>query len=336
MGRLIVTLASIGESDAVPLILEVLKVPSEKGDWKIDTLEALIKNGYRLDTGDVELILDEIISQIKKGNYTDQSEFLFARCLSILACTNDQPRAIARIKQLVSNHRIGYEMREVIKTLGYTGSLEAGNFLIELAQNPIICKMLAHELFQALACIDTIESKNAFLSVVDSRIDRPRLDLPSNDHVVNIVAEALANWCGNDAKLKKRILELCGEKLTKEQQKVLADVVNRLLTTEAVSAGLNLISDQSDNPIPFYLKTAIERSVTEHVPSEDIPSAYNIKPRENMAIRSKLFDMIYDDDARSRSAFNLLGFIGRLRLENGNPPMEPRHPNIERKDPWPP
>jgi hypothetical protein len=336
VGRLIITLASIGEPDAVPLILEVLQVHSEYGAWtKIDTLEALIKNGYRLDTGVVELILDQVISQIRRCNYTNQNEFLFARCLSILACTSDIPRAIARIKQLISNYRLGYEMREVIKTLGYTGSLEAGNFLIELAQNPVICKMLAHELFQALACIDTIESKNAFLSTVDSRIGRPRLHLPSNDHVVNTVATAIADWCRNDGQLKNRVFELCGETLTASQREVLANVILELSTTQAVLAGLKLISDQSVNPVPFFLREAIERSVTEHVPSEDIPNAYNIRPRENTTIRSKLFDMVYDDSTRSGSAFNLLGLIARLRLEHGNPPMEPRHPNIERKDPWP-
>jgi hypothetical protein len=53
-------------------------------------------------------------------------------------------------------------------------------------------------------------------------------------------------------------------------------------------------------------------------------------------IRSKLFDMVYDDNTRGSSAFNLLRFIGRIRLEHGNPLMEPRHPNIDREKPWPP
>ncbi|MCJ7560254.1 hypothetical protein MUO79_06505, partial [Candidatus Bathyarchaeota archaeon] len=126
------------------------------------------------------------------------------------------------------------------------------------------------------------------------------------------------------------------ETLTASQREVLANVIFELSTTEAAVAGLKLISDQSANPVPFFLKEAIERSVTEHVPSEDIPNAYNIRPRENTTIRSKLFDMVYDDNTRSSSAFNLLGFIGRLRLEHGNPPMEPRHPNVERKESWPP
>ena len=123
--------------------------------------------------------------------------------------------------------------------------------------------------------------------------------------------------------------------LTKEQREVLSDLVNRLATNDAVCAGLNLISDQCKNPIPHYLREAIEKCVTEQSPLEDIPVAYNIKPRENEVIKEKLFDMVCDDEYRSHSAYNLLGYIYQLRLEHGNPPMEPRHPNIKRKEPWP-
>jgi hypothetical protein len=337
VGRSIITLASIGEPYVVPLILEVLQVPQEYGAWtKIDTLEILIKNGYRLDTGVVELILDQVILQIKKGNYNDQNEFLFTRCLSILACTNDQSKAIAKIKQLVSNRQLGYEMREVVETLGYNGLSETANYLIELAQTPDVCAYLGRELIQALANLDLPESKKAILSIIDPAIQKPKLMFSNKNYEMEIAAEAIANWCRKDPQVKKRIIELCEEKLSKEQRNVLAGVINSLNTTEAVIAGLNLITDQSDKPIPFHLREAIEKSVTEHVPSGNNPNAYDIRPHENIDIRRKLYDMIYDDDTRNKSAFKLLGFIGRLRLENGNPPMEPRHPNIERNNPWPP
>jgi hypothetical protein len=187
-----------------------------------------------------------------------------------------------------------------------------------------------------LANLDVPESISAILSIVDSAIQSPRLKFSNKYSEIDIAAVALTNWCRKDPQLKKRIFELCSEKLTKEQRGVLADVINRLETTDAVIAGLNLISDQSGDPIPFYLRQAIEASITEHVPLEDIPNAYNVRPRENTAIRSKLFDMVYDDKTRSNCAFNLLGFICQSRLEYGNPPMEPRHPNIERREPWPP
>lgn len=331
-------LASIGEPSSIPIVLEVLQLPGEYGTWtRVETLETLIKNGNKLDTDVVGSVLGQVIAQlVKEGIYNNQNKFLLGRCLSVLGCTSDMPRAIARIKQFVSNYQLGYEMRGVIETLGYTSSSDAANYLIELAQNPITYRTLSSELLQALANIESTESKNAILSIIDPTIDHPKLLLPSKNHVTHIVAMAIAEWCRNDDELKKRVFELCGEKLAVSQREVLANVIFKLSTTEAVVAGLNLISDQSANPVPFFLREAIERSVTEHVPLEDIPNAYNIKPRENIVIRSKLFDMVYDDNTRNGSAFNLLGFIGRLRLEHGSPPMEPRHPNIDREKPWPP
>ena len=41
------------------------------------------------------------------------------------------------------------------------------------------------------------------------------------------------------------------------------------------------------------VKEAIEMSVTEHVPLEDIPNIYNVRPRENKVVRKKLFDMFF-------------------------------------------
>lgn len=337
-GRLALILASIGEPSAIPLILEALQLPSQYGAWaRVETLETLIKNGAELETTVVESVLDQVIKQLaKQGMHNNQNTFLLDRCLSILACTNQMDKAVARIKHLASTYRLDYGMRSVIGILGYTSSSEAANYLIELVQNPTMCHMLAPELLQALASMDTSESKNAIMSIVDATIKHSRLYLPSKVRGTHIVAKAIANWCRKDEQLKKRVFELCCKTLTESQRGVLADVIHELSTTDAVNAGLKIISAQSKNPVPSYLRQAIERSVTEHVPSEDFPSAYNIRPRENTVVRSKLFDMVYDDNARSNGAFNLLGFISRLRLEHGNPSMEPRHPNIDRREPWPP
>ncbi len=336
--KLAAILALIGEHSAIPLILKVLQLPGEYGAWtRTETLEALIKNGAKLKTQVVEPVLDKVLEQLaKEGMYRDQNRFLLARCLSILACTDDMTRSVARIKQFTSEHRLSYEMRSVIATLGDTNSSEAANYLIELAQNPTAYKMLAPELLDALADIDTPEAKNAILSMVDPTVDGPKLQLPPNHYPTQVAARAVADWCRDDDQLKNKILELCAAQLAEPQRAMLANIIRELSTPDAVSAGLNLISDKSRNPVPFFLREAIEKSVTEHVPSQDFPSSYHVRPRENITIRSKLFDIACDDDARRRSAFDLLGFILHLRLEYGKPPMEPRHPNINRSESWPP
>ena len=72
------------------------------------------------------------------------------------------------------------------------------------------------------------------------------------------------------------------------------------------------------------------------IPSQTFQGAYTSEPCVDFEIRARLFEMVLSDNARSHSAFQLLGYIETLRLRYGRPLLEGRHPSIKSMMPWPP
>jgi hypothetical protein len=124
----------------------------------------------------------------------------------------------------------------------------------------------------------------------------------------------------------QRIFQFCDMSLPEGKRQLLAKVIGRLDTVNAVLVGLNLIDDSSTPAVPFSLRAALEAIFLEQRPYGKTGSSYTLEPRSSNEIRTKLFEMTMNDSHRKQSAFALLGEIEVWRLKYGRPGTEPRHP----------
>ncbi len=152
--------------------------------------------------------------------------------------------------------------------------------------------------------------------------------------------ERLASWIVDiaraDTTVRDRLYLLCARHLSLSMRFLLADVVARLGTPDALVAGLDLIQDQASPRIPYQLARGLESAFLMQRPYGDTGHVYTLEPQSANVIRSRLFEMVLNDDNRRHSALALLGDIEVWRLEYGRPSSEPRHPAFDSGVPWPP
>lgn len=116
---------------------------------------------------------------------------------------------------------------------------------------------------------------------------------------------------------------------------MLAKIIGSLGTPAAL-AGLHLIDDTAERPIPFEIGQLVESAFVEHRPYGRDTNTYTLAPRSSNAIRVVLVEMAANDARRRKSALFLLGQIEEWRLDYGRPNGEPRHPALGTVDQWPP
>ncbi len=97
---------------------------------------------------------------------------------------------------------------------------------------------------------------------------------------------------------------------------------------------LLLVKFEKEQKFGFVGWQTVERVVTEHVPAEDWPGAYNIVPVPAGDLRQKLFALITDGGLADAAA-RCLRLIDQYRDEHGMPEAEPRHPDLASGKPWP-
>jgi hypothetical protein len=114
--------------------------------------------------------------------------------------------------------------------------------------------------------------------------------------------------------------------ISSKKRLLLANVVGRLHSPEAVMAGLNLIDDTTSPAVPHEIWEQIESAFVERRPYGESSNTFTLAPRSSNPIREKLVEMSTKDDQRKKSALHLLGQIEVWRLEYGRPNGEPRLP----------
>ena len=97
-----------------------------------------------------------------------------------------------------------------------------------------------------------------------------------------------------------------------------------------------MMTDASDQPIPYELWKAFENLFLEHRPYGTSNSTFEIVSRSSNEIRKRLLELVLTDPQHRHSAFAMLGQIEIWHLENGKPVSEPRHPALESGASWPP
>ena len=193
---------------------------------------------------------------------------------------------------------------------------------------------IGSEWIDALTALDTAESRKVVMSFVDHEIAHSRGRQRLEYHERGRITSRIADLARSDRAIKERLYALCVTAVDPQARVLLAEVISKLGTSEALVAGLNLIQDRFNQPIPQELVSGLENAFLGKQPYGSGHS-YSIEPRSSDEIRRRLFTMSSEDDSRKRSARLLLGQIESWRLEYGRPSNEPRHPNIGSGLPWP-
>ncbi|MBC8485686.1 MAG: hypothetical protein H8D45_06560 [Bacteroidetes bacterium] len=332
-------LAKLNDPDTIPLILEILEVPQQfDARRRLDPLEMLVGNGHCLETTTVENIVNPAIEQATDIQISGaQDMYLLSQCLSILACTTDMEKAIGIIDKILAKHKLWYELRGPIGTLGNRKNSDAACYLIYLCQQNRLYNALCYELIEALGKTELPEAKEALLSTIDNSISSPKIPMP-NDKGRSCLVQTLTNIYEADKSTQDRIISLCSDKSLSEKQKsIILSIVNNSPSNKSIIAAISMLSqDNNKCSIPYELENAVEKSVVQYVPIDDMPGSYNLRPQINSELSMHLFESVVNKRADWLCAFKLLGYINWLRIEYGRPQLEPRHPDISTQKPWPP
>jgi hypothetical protein len=272
------------------------------------------------------------------GMHTEQNSFLLKRCLCLLPFVNQPSVGIDRLRQVVAEAKFGgFQLREVVTALGQSRYEEALRLLLEFAAaNANGFQSFATEWIEALAALNTPESKRTLLSFVDPGIEEIGFGAPFEHYHWDLLASRIADMAYSEPTIKEGMFRLCDAQLFPKRRFLLSKVIARLGTRDALLAGLNLIGDGANPPVPYDLMKAIETAFLERQRYGNTGSTYTLVPRDSNEIRTRLFEMVLKDEARKRSASALLGKIEAWRLEYGKPSTEPRHPAFDSGVPWPP
>ena len=334
------TVAILDGRESAEFVMQILALPGDWDEWtRVDALEALLFSGARLGADAALSVLNPTIDHIRPRTVHDQqATYLLRRCLCLLAFLDPPSVGIARIKEIVVATRFpGYELREVVTALGQSRCNDALGFLLELATaggNGL--QGIAGEWIDALAALGTPESRQVLLNFVDPDIEHLAVEQHFEYHDRERLASHIVTIARVEPTVRDRLYLLCARQLSPAMRLLLADVVARLGTPDALVVGLDLIHDHANPPIPYELVRGLESFFLERRPYGDTGDVYTLEPRSANEIRGRLFEMVLNDDNRRRSAWVLLGQIESWRLEYGRPSSEPRHPAFDSGEPWPP
>lgn len=331
-------LALIDGRNSAEFVMEIMMLPSQWDEWtRADALEALLFGGARLGAEEMLKVVNPAIEYALSHSYDQQAGYLLRRCLCFLPFVDPPSTGIARIKEVIAAARvIDYELREIVTALGHSRSKAAFEFLLELARaggNRV--KAIAGEWIEAMAALDIPESKQVLLSFIDPDIQQLGLERYFEHYNRERLSSHIVDSARAESAVKERLILLCNRELSQAARVLLAEVIIGLGTLDAAVAGLDLIHDDASPRIPFSLLDFHENAFFEHRPYGS-SGAFTRLPRSATEIRSRLFEMVLNDDTRRHSAWKFLGQIESWRLEYGRPTNEPRHPAFDSGVWWPP
>jgi hypothetical protein len=331
-----VALAKIDGREYADVVYEVMSLPDEWDNYgRIEAFEALLFDGVVLPTDVTLNLLNPCLDRCRKYGVQQQDEGPVKRFLCLLPFVDDPSRGFEKLRTLISELRIfDHNLRDVAEAAGHSRCEQALPFLIELASGKSRAEQLGDAWINAVAAVDTPESRSLLLSFIDPGLrGMPDEIVFSREHVLIARIVELAQ---GDPLIKQRLLALCETDLSPARRSLLAKVVGYLGGLPAITAGLRLIDDRDSVPVPFEIWKLIEDAFVERRPHNGSANVFTLEPRSSNAIRTQLLAMADNDDRRKKSALNLLAQIEEWRQEYGRPAGEPRHPALESGRPWPP
>lgn len=328
-------LAAIDGHGSADMIFEVMSFPDEwDGSQRVGAVEILLFNGVLLPADRTLPLLDSFFDRFRKYG-PQQDIWMVTRFLCVLPFVDVPAKGIDKVRQISSELSIpDYELRDVVEAIGHSRCYEALEFLREIATDEARAKQLGDAWINAVAAVNSPESRSLLLSFVDP--DGPGWPTEVGLGRDDVLATGIGELARRDAAIERRLLRLCDAELPPAKRLLLSRVIGRLGTQEAVSAGLNLINDNVNPSIPDEIWQQLEAAFVEKRHHGTSENTYTLTPRSSNAIRAKLLEMATKDERRKNSAFTLLGQIEEWRIEYGRPTGEPRHPAYDSGQLWPP
>lgn len=331
---LAVALAKIDSHGSADLVFKVMSLADEWDNYsRVEAFEALLFSGVALPAHSSVALLDPCLVRWRKYG-VQQDGWLLKRFLCLLPFVDDSAKGIERMRQSLSEFPLpSYELRDVLEALGHSRSDQALPFLLELGSRMRPADQFGDAWINAVAAIDTPEAHDVLVSFVDPGLPGFPPEVISSRE--DVLVARIADLARRSRALQERLFDLCDAELPSVRRGLLAKVVGRLGSLEAVSAGLNLIDDADSTPIPYEIWMQLEEAFVERRPCGESPNTSTLEPRSSNAVRAKLLAFAATDERRKKSASRILAQIEDWRLEYGRPSGEPRHPSIESRTQWP-
>lgn len=194
---------------------------------------------------------------------------------------------------------------------------------------------VARDWLQAMTESPHPGARSVLLSFIDPTIPGGVGNVSFPDHDLGFIAGSIARLAQDDPVVLERLIQLAEQALSDQRRLILAKALAWIDSPQALMAGLNLIDDTAQQPLPYELWKATEDLILEKRPYKGNPQSYTPVPRAAADVRARLFQMARHDPCRARTAMGLLGQIEEWRLEYGRTPSEPRHPLFESGETWP-
>lgn len=333
-------LAALDGKRSANLILGLMELPGRWDGWtRVGALENVLQWGVSLSIDQVLRVLDPTMPDIFPHGFfsDDQSRWLFARYLGVMAFVDPPTAGIAKIRELVSKFKLHpHDLVSVVAALGASRCDDAIDLLMDLAgPDGKGVDALGESWIQAIGSLESARSSELLLSFVDPTAKRFSRDFIPDHRHGDLLALFLAERAASDKTLKSKLVELANGDLPKTNRWLLAKVFGEFTGEDDRVQGLCILRDDNSG-VPYELVRSMEGAFLERRPYGTSGNSYTLSPLGCNGVRKRLFEMVTGDQDRKQSAFALLGQIEVWRLEHGHPPDEPRHPVIESEVPWPP
>jgi NACHT C-terminal Alpha/Beta 2 len=315
-------LAALNDVRAIPLLLEL---SSDKNlHWTIAlAFHGLVERGVPIPGKEVADALEPFIAEHEKisGNSND-SFYAVVKCLAALLFSDTPSIGVDRIRRLPPERLKSYNVRDVLRLLGFCRAPEATRLLCELATSPEIKQRCFYELVTALSENMNQQARLGLLSLLDQLCSG---EMPAGHNTVDPLAKAIARVARGDELIWTDIKSRCKKASSAKEREILSTILHEVGTSDAALALCDLIHDEF--PIHYWMEQLVEAAATTKVPP--VGSAYYLKPNAATDLRKHLMGIVQNDITRRASALEFLAVIAQCRLEHGYPANEPIHPDIE-------
>jgi len=266
-------LAALDPQHSADLVLEIAALPASNDGWlRVTLLEELAFGGGTLPAESVLSIADPVLEQLRAHGIYNDNASLLKHLLSVLALVHPPTRGVARIRELLSEFKLGlYDQRDLLMALGQCDTPDALSLLRHLAeQNSGAFHNSAKDWIEAVAASPLPGARSLLLSFIDPDLNDGVGALTVPDYAVDLLAARISDVAQADAAVTERVIQLSAQPLAPQQRLILAKVLAWMNTPQSLLAGLNLVDDKSPQPIPYDLWKAIETFSLKSVPTRAI------------------------------------------------------------------
>lgn len=331
-------LAALDAANSGDLLLEIAALPGQFDGWyRLNLVEPLIFAGVPVPLDAFKEIFNPVIAEFRRHGLYNDNAHLLVRILCMVPFVEPCAAAIAHLSKLSKEFRLPlYDKRDLLTALGQSRRDEGFTMLRNFGRpNDPAFQNISKDWVQAMTESQHRAVRSVLLSSIDPTIPDSIGNISFPDHDLGFIAGSVAQLAQSDPSALARLIQLAEHSLSGQRRLILAKVLAWIDSPEALIAGLNLIDDSAQQPLPYELWKATEDLILEKRPYKGNPQSYTRVPRAAADVRRRLFEMARHDSSRGRTAMDLLGQIEEWRLEYGRPTSEPRHPAFESGETWP-